>query len=314
MSQPTRTDEIQLYAAMRAAQSATSFYIDAAPHCGELRIDFNRGKYLLDKWSRKGWWVSRNDTSGEFTAAAPMALPAAEDVHDRGKTSSIVRPTVQVDEAATSKREAERMVARWVREINDPESVSLDDQGLDDLVDLVALQAHNHESLIVFNTNGSSNPLDPAWLDDMLSNGPRGQGLSVSWLIQAVYAQARILASRSGITVREAIGQAAEQLDTAARARPTWTRKHEAQFASMRRVVTNFCERPRDDIRQTLAEHPRQALAVAVHTGIATQVSEAIVAAAEAARPHPPTSSARRWFARLRHALTHPASQEGLAS
>lgn len=206
--------------------------------------------------------------------------------------------------------EAERMVARWVRELNDPDSVSLDDKGMDDLVDLVALQAHNGESLIVLTTTGSSDPLDAAWLDEMLTHGPRGQGMSVNWLIQAVYAQSRFLANRSGATIRDAIGQAAEQLDHAARARPTWTHKHDSQFASMRRVVENYVHRPRDDIRQQLAEHPRQALAVAVHTAIATQVCEAI---AEARRLRPPITSRRSWVARIRHALTHPAPQ-GLSS
>lgn len=218
-------------------------------------------------------------------------------------------------DAAPAKAEAERMVARWVRELNDPDSVALDEEGLDDLVDLVALQAHNNESLIVLTTNGSSNPLDPAWLDDMLTNGPRGQGMSVNWLIQAVYAQARILARRTGATVRDAIGQAAEQLDTAARARPTWTTKHEPQFASMRRVVTNYCERPREDGRQTLAEHPRQVLALAVHTGIATQFYEAVIASAEAERARKPASPSRRsWFDRIRHALTHPAPNQGISA
>lgn len=216
-------------------------------------------------------------------------------------------------DAAPAKAEAERMVARWVRELNDPDSVALDEEGLDDLVDLVALQAHNNESLIVLTTTGSSDPLDPVWLDDMLSNGPRGQGMSVNLLIQAVYAQARLLASRSGVSVRDAIGQAAEQLDTAARARPTWGRKHEAQFASMRRVVTNYCERPRDDIRQQLAEHPRQVLAVAVHTGIATQFYEAVIAEAERAGK-PASPSRRSWFDRIRHALTHPAPNQGISA
>jgi hypothetical protein len=217
-----------------------------------------------------------------------------------------IRPIVQTDSAASAKAEAERIVLRWVRELNDPESVALDQRAMDDLVDLVALQAHNGESLIVLTTNGSSDPLDPTWLDDMLAHGPNGRGMTGNWLIHAVYAQARILASRSGASVIDAIAQAAEQLEAAARARPNWNEKNDGEFASLRRVVDNYVNRPRENARQKLAEHPRQALAQSIR--LAMNPDTQPVGFRKPAAP-----IRRSWFARIRHALTH-SSIEGMRS
>jgi hypothetical protein len=107
--------------------------------------------------------------------------------------------------------QAERLVAGWVREIKDPGAFEDDSRAMDDLVDLVALQGHNGKSLIVTTTRGGSDPLDGEWLDDMLSHGPDGRGLSANWLIQAVYAQAHILSTRTGAVVNDAREKLAKQ-------------------------------------------------------------------------------------------------------
>jgi hypothetical protein len=204
--------------------------------------------------------------------------------------------------------QAERLVAGWVREIKDPGAFEDDSRAMDDLVELVALQGHNGKSLIVTTTRGGSDPLDGEWLDDMLSHGPDGRGLSANWIIQAVYAQARILCTRTGAAVIDTLGQAAAQLEAAARARPVWGEQNEVDFASMRRVVEKYLTTPRKNAREKLAKQTRQVLALAIHSVMDPDVPP-IGYPRSAPAPvvqKPPVR--RSWLARVRDAITHPTT------
>jgi hypothetical protein len=204
--------------------------------------------------------------------------------------------------------QAERLVAGWVREIKDPGAFEDDSRAMDDLVDLVALQGHNGKSLIVTTTRGGSDPLDGEWLDDMLSHGPDGRGLSANWLIQAVYAQAHILSTRTGAVVIDTISLAAAQLETAARARPVWGKQNELAFASLRRVVDKYLTHPRNDAREKLAKQPRQSLSLAIHSLMDPDVPP-IGFPRSAPAPvveKPPVR--RSWLGRVRDAITQPST------
>jgi hypothetical protein len=204
--------------------------------------------------------------------------------------------------------QAERLVAGWIREIKDPGSIEDDSLAMDDLVDLVALQAHNGESLIVITTRGGSDPLDGVWLDDMLSHGPDGRGLSANWIIQAVYAQARILSTRTGAPVIDTLAQAAAQLEVAARARPVWAKENELAFASMRRVVDKYLTHPRNNAREKLAKQTRNALAMALHSAMNPDVPRFRVTRSTPASVVQKPPVRRSWFGRVRDAITHPST------
>jgi hypothetical protein len=204
--------------------------------------------------------------------------------------------------------QAERLVAGWVREIKDPGAFEDDSRAMDDLVDLVALQGHNGKSLIVTTTRGGSDPLDGEWLDDMLSHGPDGRGLSANWLIQAVYAQAHILSTRTGAAVIDTISLAAAQLEVAARARQVWGKQNEVAFASMRRVVDKYLNTPRNTPREKLAKQPRQVLTLAIHS-LMNPGAPPIGYPRSAPAPVVEKPFVRRsWLARVRDAITHPST------
>lgn len=84
MTQPRRADEVALFAELRKRSAdnpvrAHNGYIGGGRAMialwDELAIPHNRGEYLLQKWTSKGWWdYGTWAKGGWFTREAPETL------------------------------------------------------------------------------------------------------------------------------------------------------------------------------------------------------------------------------------------------